>query len=138
MREILFRGKDTNTGEWVYGDLYQEKHTDKSVTYCIVKPLSTYEVAPNTVGQYTGLTDKKGNKIFEGDIVKMKTKLYGDEIFRIGYEDSHIGAFCLCSDDDDNSRFVGIFGRDYGYEPFYCEVIGNYFDTPELLKGGEE
>lgn len=134
MRIIKFRGKEVDNGEFVYGDLL----TNRSPIIEILAYNGTYTITPETVGQFTGLYDKNGKEIYEGDIVKMSTAMYGDEIFRVSYEDNHIGAFCLCSDEqEDTSRFVSIFGRNYGYEPFYCEVIGNIHDNPELLKGGE-
>lgn len=141
-RTIKFRGKRVDNGEWVEGGLlainnHYEIGWQESSIYEIEGGWDQYEVQSNTVGQFTGLHDKNGKEIYEGDIVKMSTAMYGDEIFRIGYEDSHIGAFCLCSDEqEDTSRFVSIFGRNYGYEPFYCEVIGNIHDKPELMEGG--
>lgn len=139
MREIKFRGKRIGNGEWVYGDLLQGLENDSYIVISNENGVTKYEVDPDTVGQFTGLQDKNGKEIYEGDIIKMTTEIYGEEFFRIGYENSHIGAFCLCGEGIDNvSRFVGIFGRDCGYEPFYCDVIGNIHDNPELLKGGQE
>lgn len=140
-REIKFRAKYFD--EWYFGIIVTRKVKDKGRmrNIYILMGLDNENWIPlledqyDTIGQYTGLHDKNGKEIYEGDIIKMSTAAYGDEIFRIGYEDSHIGAFCLCTDEkEDTSRFVGIFGRDYGYEPFYCEVIGNIYDNPELLK----
>lgn len=145
MRTIKFRGKSIVTGEWLFGNLFQFGIQPPANVPCICTCVPTwkdaidiYNVDENTIGQFTGLYDKNGEEIYEGDVVKFVNPKYGDELFRIGYEDSHIGAFCLCeAGEEDTSRFVAIFGR-FDYEPFYCEVIGNIHDNPDLMKGGEE
>jgi len=127
MREILFRGK-RNNGEWVEGSLvvwpdgatdicYSENDSFVEMTKTIVNPAS--------VGQYTGLTDKNGNKIFEGDIVDILTE--DEEIGIVAYDDGgfQVEADGFCVDFHSN-----INGTD-------LEVIGNIHDNPELIGGGE-
>ena len=134
MRTIKFRGKSLTTGEWLYGSHFNDGAEDYILPNLPSGTVDyeSYQVDQNTVGQFTCLYDKNGKEIYEGDIIKIPTK-HGDDVLWIGYETSHIGAFCLCEDDDCNSKFVSIFGRNYDYEPFYCEVIGNIYDNPELI-----
>ena len=151
MREILFRGKLADEGYWVEGGYI---HLHKT-TYCVAgeddgsndihrivfERMTDWnlpnrhlmgDVIPETVGQYTGLTDKNGKKIFEGDVVKYTselnhtytcTVLYHEKnaIFNLYFLETKgcIGNFVICSGNK-------------------CEVIGNIHDNPELLEGGEE
>ena len=127
MREILFRGKCTDNGEWVQGYPCRYGWIGKEKDYIIpdyASALYTAEVDPETVGQYTGLTDTNGNKIFEGDVV------WND------YEEER----GVVQWDDDTARFIITFSTFtldfdsiYGFE---LEIIGNIYDDPELLKGG--
>ena len=128
MNEILFRGKRIDNGEWVEGyfvnlwlvnyQRYQPIITDNNAV--------SYDVDPSTVGQYTGLTDKNGKKIFEGDIVKTDKFSEPNKQYIIKY-DLQFGAFI--GQDRYNLYFV-TFDGDSGE----FEVIGNIHDNPELLK----
>jgi uncharacterized phage protein (TIGR01671 family) len=124
-REILFRGKLSHSGAWVFGSLLK---INKS--YHILRDSDMYEdghhvcqesdcptwVELDTVGQYTGMTDKNGVKIFEGDIVHWKSP-YGHSFTKaVGHDDAY-GRFTP----------LDVF---MGYD---CEVIGNIHDNPELL-----
>ena len=128
MREILFRGKRLDNGEWVEGYfvnlwlIHYQKHqpiiTDNNAV--------SYDVDPSTVSQYTGLTDKNGKKIFEGDIVKTDKFSEPNKQYIIKY-DLQFGAFI--GQDRYNLYFV-TFDGDSGE----FEVIGNIHDNPELLE----
>lgn len=74
MREILFRGKRIDTGEWVHGDLIHDYF--KIGDTCIAASFDVYQVDPSTVGQYTDKKDAQGNRIFEGDIWESFGKRY--------------------------------------------------------------
>ena len=141
MREILFRGKRTDNGEWFYGYYTNARYyLDKKEMHIIfeqdveVYPHSEFaggeEVIPETVGQYTGLTDKNGRKIFEGDIIKCKVHEMNGYRVRRGVVEYHGVGFIMNL--DPNSWY------DQKNISFDCEVIGNIYDNPELLKGGIE
>ena len=137
MREILFRGKRVDTGEWVEGYLYclSEKHNP----FIMAKNKcgESHEVIPHTVGQYTGLTDKSGNKIFEGDIVDV---LY--DIKYTGVAAKRIGLFKVvfykgCFMKDKITKINDEKGLFHFIPSDVCTVIGNIHDNPELLGGAE-
>lgn len=121
MREILFRGKDIY-GKWFYGDLINLTKEIKEI--CNHTQLEhAHSVNPDTVGQCTGLVDKNGTKIFEGDIVKIFLK-DGVEIGPIKWSD--IGC---------RYKFASPDGTAYAIDVTdVFEVIGNIHDNPELLK----
>lgn len=125
MREILFRGKCIQGKEWVYGYFFAKPILEK---YFIELGNEMWQVDPTTVGQYTGLQDMNGNKIFEGDIVNFlwidKTK-----IAVVGFDD---GAFYLewMSKLDKNKGF----GTHFPAPVDNVQIIGNVHDNPELLE----
>lgn len=129
MRKILFRGKRVNNGEWVVGDLFNT--TKIVITTTSNKGIYTengsdifkyeyIEVHPDTIGQFTGLTDKNGKEIFDGDI----------------FTDS-LGNKAIVEWDERNARYLGFSIENraimyIGREP-KVTVIGNIHDNPELL-----
>lgn len=132
MREILFRGKDFSgviNHSWCFGSL---DTTEDDITIIIYPDRFGNKcriiVDPKTVGQYTGLKDKNGTKIFEGDIVDV---LY--DVNYIGVATERIGVFEVVH----NGCFMGQKGGvRYHFIPSdECTVIGNIYDNPELLGG---
>ena len=129
MREILFRGKQKSNGNWVHGDL--SYHRDGRMFIRCWDRLefdptyNAYEVNPETVGQFTGLTDKNGKTIFEGDLVKAERICNGDAW--VGTVVWWNGCFAIQGVKDKNIPAIDLFR---GYE-----VIGNIHDNPELLEG---
>ena len=142
MREVLFRGKQTDNGEWIYGDLRHISDWKGGYNPHIVdntngrnNSVTGLEIIPETVGQYTGLTDKNGMKIFEGDIVKgiaySVTKIgvivWIDEISSFGVRYAqNLTAW-------ENSSILRCVSMGKTDE-FAAEVIGNIHDNPELLQ----
>ena len=130
MREILFRGKRLDNGKWVYGYYVHIGPVSCQRAYIIPEYKSAIyaiEVDPSTVGQYTGLKDKNGKRIFDGDVAKV---LQGKDkdIAYVGFEN---GAFMLYP------KTGNIYERtlwEYWYNDWDVEVIGNITDNPELLE----
>lgn len=130
MREILFRGKGTINNEWIYGDLLYYADTAQ-IWQDSEFGKYTASVVPETLGQFTGLTDKNGVKIFEGDIVEYTTKLSRntEEIVNV-YEIKY---------SKEQARFIAFLPNGV-FDPVamrYGKVIGNMYDNPELI-GGEQ
>lgn len=135
MRKILFRGRRTDGGGWAVGSLIKTEKfcciLDESEAESMDYPYLDSEmgwidgkvtpVIPKSVGQYTGFTDKNGNKIFEGDIVKYAHGLR--EVVK------DYGGFYY--------PFIA-FPEFTSWDATICEVIGNIEYTPELLKGGAD
>ena len=138
MREILFRGRGNtkyNDGEWYYGVPIRDFEGD----WQICTDNSKRTVIPETIGQYTGLKDKNGTKIFEGDIVKYKDACkFGDDDEMEEAEEQYL---CTNVVEFENGRFFPLPKRydceDYffSYGSYDFEVIGNVHDNPELLRG---
>lgn len=119
-REILFRGK-TDQCEWVYGDL---EHNGKNVP----KWVNGNEIVPESVGQFTGLTDKNGKKIFEGDIVQIKDFTHG---CALNYEQPTSNWVVHWR--EDMARFCIDYMSYFPFDFTKSEVIGNITDNPELM-----
>lgn len=139
MREILFRGKRTDTGEWIEG--YFEKYNGCSYINLQTERLNSggypirefVEVIPETVGQFTGLTDKNGKRIFEGDIGFFKqtdgAKRNGKRIICTGKVVywNKTASYAVESKDEAGVKYFDYFPiNDF-------EIIGNVHDNPELL-----
>ena len=121
-REILFRGKRIDNGEWVYGQyaylLNARTEDGEPIKHMIVDGTPFGQtVDPSTVGQYTGLTDKNSKKVFEGDILKWDSDEYGSEYNEI------------CSWD---YELLDMRKNDWKE---WCEVIDNIHDNPDLMEG---
>ena len=121
MREILFKAKRKDNGEWVEGDAIHEpigmsiRHEKNGMSVRV-------PVDPETLCQYTGLTDKNGKKIWENDILELP----GED------------GYFVCEWQEDTARFVlngeGLTVDFDNYWSYEVEVIGNIFDNPDLLE----
>lgn len=143
MRDILFRGKSERSGEWVYGSLIVTH--GGCVVYSKYHPLVTalpekkgdylnqYVVDPRTVGQYTGLTDWKGKKVFEGDIIKIFPDCDYLDDYDISKVYSYNGIFCVDYHGYDFDSTALGFLESYIPDGAF-EIIGNIHDNPELLE----
>ena len=144
-REILFRGQTRRKGEkvrisgepvdsnWVYGGIFPGEG-DFSIIYQAKPKIEKFTVYSDTVGQFTGLTDKNGTRLFEGDIVKIT-----------GFHTTAIAAVKYGSPSEQSTSWGWYFEDNDGHAYFlmskaFCKdynaiIIGNIHDSPELLKG---
>lgn len=155
--KYLFRGKEKNSGEWIYGDLRHISDGHGGYILCIVdntngrnNDVTGVEVIPETVGQCTGLTDKNRTKIFEGDIIESVSRLVnsvgtptgGTDISRyiIEWGEHKWTKKIFFCNRGDYWKKNNVLPEDlYPYTASrYCEVIGNIYDNSELLEDGEE
>lgn len=143
MREILFRGLTPRGKEWVYGDLLHDGY-DYDVAIWEKNYKLVTKVYPETIGQYTGLTDKNGKKIFEGDIIKsdngkqsaISVVKHGDYFPEMFYKmldmfvpgTRHLPAHGFYAVSIDKGEEVILF------QSPCVEVIGNIHDNPGLLE----
>lgn len=132
MREVLFRGKRIDNGEWVHGylagfDLIAEREPESTenatgLYYGDVPYVGFVEVVTDTIGEYTGLTDRNDTKIYEGDILRVEafSEDGAEKIVKVEFDE---GGFCA--------------GRNFlqswlSWGEFHGEVIGNIYDNPEI------
>lgn len=133
MREILFRGKTKANhivdGYWLYGDLVHLVYNE-GLVFMFNELQILDEVDPETVGQYTGLKDKNGKRIFEGDIVQWKDENFNNYTSVVEWcgEKWNYPAFDLAKHDYECN------GLQYVHEDCIIEVIGTIYDNPELLE----
>lgn len=151
MRKILFRGKRTDNGEWVEGHYLQWPIRGWKNLSSVIVPTDDLhdgcaqqvEVLPDTVGQYTGLNDRNGDKIFEGDILRYGEKnllvWWNDEAFQWQAKEQQSYDPIFTFDGTagvvwDNIDFGWIAAEIPCTGKMTTEIIGNVYDNPELLK----
>lgn len=137
MREYLFKGKRLDNGEWIEGDLSQDRDLGKAYIHgydyytdeCgLQREPFEFEVDPETVGQFTGMMDGDGKKTFEGDVLSYSNpKPFRDFIAVVSFND---GCFDLVNDSRDYRDYLKCHTCNYT-----GNVIGNRWDNPELLEG---
>lgn len=128
MREILFRGKDADSGLWCYGDLTFRRDGKPYIRFWAHNGYLVREVMPETVGQFTGFADKNKKRIFEGDILASTYE-----------EENVVHELVLWYNNDWHIRWKQaepdvIWQQDMDR---YSEIVGNIWDNPELLEVGK-
>ena len=127
MREIKFRGKRLD-GIWIYGDLWHRPYTKDWVTIVsFMEDTGGFVVIPETVGQYTGLKDKNGVEIYEGDIVENTTQtVYLGDKYEVVWNKNYAGYQLMSNGFTSNIPLIQNF--------MSYKVIGNIFENPELIQ----
>lgn len=145
MREILFRGKRKDNGKWVYGN-YAVTDNNGKQHFVFQNKAFEFEVDSETVGQYTGLADKNGKKIFEGDIIKacFEPQNFNPAPYAVGRVIFENGTFkvvvCVSKNSIEHKVFeeesITAYSIEHNFLDRYyvLEVIGNTYDNPKLLE----
>ena len=143
MREILFRGKRISSGEWVIGGIMKTFHpnydceneedflSQKPNCYCICANNKDYFVEQASIGQYTGLTDENGIEMYEGDIIHGAShwlERYVPAV--VTFRNGSFGLLWYRGEVEEFNPFTSMCNVEY-------TVVGNIYDNPELMKGGE-
>ena len=137
MRTIKFRGK-ANDGRWIYGGLVYSDNIEPAIYFEVGNKVYRMEwayVDPATVGQFTGLHDKNGKEIYEGDIIKIVEKFDDENVYT--------GNGVVCFEEgiyelQNGKHFAYLGWLMHNDDITKLEVIGNIHDNPELLKGGQK
>lgn len=138
-REILFRGKEIKTGKWIEGDLLRMGGHSFIFPDPAPRGFNSYEVDPETVGQFAGVKDKNGTRIFEGDVIECLDSFDDPIRHRVEFRPEK-GYFALFLIKGGDPWAIKVGNPDVGY---ICQshindwskyIIGNIYDNPEMLK----